>query len=86
MKKEIYPTLTTPYLQEMDTECPWNEYPRPSLVRDSFFSLNGKWDFALTKENIIPHKVQIIVTVDSVLKRRNIDNTNKNIHTALFFF
>lgn len=47
MKKEIFPTLITPYLSEMDTECPWNEYPRPSMVRKSFFCLNGAWDFAV---------------------------------------
>ncbi len=25
----------------------WNVYPRPQLVRDSFFCLNGEWDFAV---------------------------------------
>ena len=24
---------------------PWNIYPRPQLRRDSFFCLNGEWDF-----------------------------------------
>ena len=32
----------------MDRVTPWNEYPRPSMVRDSFLCLNGHWDFALT--------------------------------------
>ena len=27
---------------------PWNVYPRPRLVRDSFFCLNGEWDFVAT--------------------------------------
>lgn len=40
--------LSTKYEVELDTERPWNEYPRPSLVRDSFFNLNGYWDFAVT--------------------------------------
>lgn len=26
---------------------PWPEYPRPSLRRDSFFNLNGDWDFSV---------------------------------------
>ncbi len=26
-------------------EIPWNIYPRPQLKRDSFFCLNGPWDF-----------------------------------------
>ena len=26
-------------------ETPWNIYPRPKMVRDSFICLNGEWDF-----------------------------------------
>ena len=29
------------------TGTPWQEYPRPSLRRDSFVNLNGEWDFAV---------------------------------------
>ena len=29
-------------------EIPWNIYPRPQLKRDSFFCLNGLWDFEAT--------------------------------------
>ena len=25
---------------------PWPEYPRPFLERDSFYNLNGEWEFA----------------------------------------
>ena len=25
---------------------PWPEYPRPLLQRDSFYNLNGEWEFA----------------------------------------
>lgn len=28
---------------------PWSEYPRPRMVRDSYISLNGEWDFAYAK-------------------------------------
>ena len=34
--------LETPW--EAQPEIPWNEYPRPQLVRDSFLCLNGKWE------------------------------------------
>lgn len=27
------------------TQIPWNIYPRPQLQRDSFFCLNGEWEF-----------------------------------------
>ena len=40
----------------MDKSCPWNEYPRPQLKRNSFFCLNGEWDFAITKEGTPPRK------------------------------
>ncbi|MBR5279760.1 MAG: glycoside hydrolase family 2 [Clostridia bacterium] len=29
----------------------WNQYPRPLLQRDSYYSLNGTWDFAAGEEN-----------------------------------
>ena len=29
-------------------ETPWNIYPRPKMVRDSFICLNGEWDFTDT--------------------------------------
>ncbi|MBP3401875.1 MAG: glycoside hydrolase family 2 [Clostridia bacterium] len=62
MKKEIFPTLITPYLSEMDARMPWNEYPRPSMVRDSFLCLNGAWDFAVCKGDKIPeYKEKILV-------------------------
>ena len=31
-----------------------NEYPRPQLKRDSYLSLNGYWDYKVSKEPIIP--------------------------------
>ncbi len=30
---------------------PWNDYPRPNLKRNSFFNLNGKWDFTIKTDN-----------------------------------
>ncbi len=35
-------------------EIPWNEYPRPKLKRDSFFCLNGEWDFCECESQSIP--------------------------------
>ena len=63
-KKEsiIYPTLKTEYIEEMDKKTPWNEYPRPSMVRDSFICLNGRWDYATAKEGDVPeYNDQILV-------------------------
>ena len=35
-------------LREHWDSRPWNAYPRPQMRRDSFFNLNGEWDFAVT--------------------------------------
>ncbi len=62
MKKIIYPTMTTEYVKDMDKAMPWNEYPRPSMVRDSFICLNGEWDFSIVKDGDAPqYKEKILV-------------------------
>ena len=33
------------------SKIPWNVYPRPQLKRDSFFCLNGEWDFYFNDKN-----------------------------------
>ncbi len=32
-------------------EIPFDEYPRPQFARDSFLNLNGKWEYAILKQN-----------------------------------
>ena len=49
METKKFPTLMTCYAEKMNKEIPWNEYPRPSMVRDSFLCLNGKWDFGVSE-------------------------------------
>ena len=39
-----HPILMTPEGETLSGQ-PWPEYPRPLLKRDSFFNLNGKWEF-----------------------------------------
>ena len=36
-------SLNTPY-EIPKGELPWSEYPRPQMVRESYFCLNGEWD------------------------------------------
>ena len=47
-KKKFIPAEL--YTAEGEALCgmPWDEYPRPSLVRDSFFCLNGEWELTDT--------------------------------------
>lgn len=35
---------------------PWEVYPRPQMRRDSFFYLNGEWEFAVTVEDTPPEQ------------------------------
>ncbi|MBR2041747.1 MAG: glycoside hydrolase family 2 [Oscillospiraceae bacterium] len=43
-KKENFADLYTPEGENLSS-IPWNSYPRPQMKRDSFFNLNGEWDF-----------------------------------------
>ena len=62
MENIKYPTLITDFSEKMDKDIPWNEYPRPSMVRDSFLCLNGSWDFAVCKAGKdIEYKEKILV-------------------------
>jgi beta-galactosidase/beta-glucuronidase len=54
-------SLTTAYAEKMDKSCPWADYPRPSLVRDSYICLNGLWDFAYSKDEPAEYKEKILV-------------------------
>ena len=41
--------LTTIWGDSLDPEHVLQEYPRPQLQRDSYYNLNGLWDYAITK-------------------------------------
>ena len=40
--------LSTPWTEEVDTEAPLPEYPRPQLRRDRWQNLNGLWQYTVT--------------------------------------
>ena len=44
MKGSNYAALFTPQSEFMN-DTPWSVYPRPQLKRDSYFNLNGFWQF-----------------------------------------
>ncbi len=47
-KKQNFAELVTPFEENLP-ETPWNEYPRPSMKRDKWICLNGKWNFEITR-------------------------------------
>ena len=74
MKPELV-QLYTPSGEKLaaDTErIPWDVYPRPCLRRDSFFNLNGWWDFAVTADaESVPacfgHRIRVPYCPESML-------------------
>nr|WP_310435633.1 AbfB domain-containing protein [Streptomyces sp. 3330] len=40
--------MTTPWTDQVPTDTPLPEYPRPQLTRPDWANLNGIWDFAVT--------------------------------------
>ena len=57
--------------RKIQPENPLNEYPTPQFRRDSFLSLNGKWDFAFSpnerveeydREIIVPYAPETLVS------------------------
>ena len=46
-----YETLKTAYGERMNKSLPFSDYPRPGMVRGSYFSLNGEWSFAVGDES-----------------------------------
>ncbi|MEJ5272612.1 MAG: sugar-binding domain-containing protein [Spirochaetota bacterium] len=43
--------LFTRWAKNIDKNCPLNEYPRPQMKRESWFCLNGEWEYAIRNKN-----------------------------------
>ena len=43
-------------LRDQPEMMPWNVYPRPQMKRDSWLSLNGYWDFAVSEKDAMPEE------------------------------
>ncbi len=61
----------------MKKDIPHNYYPRPLLVRDSFFSLNGEWDFAYSKNDTPEYSEKILVPYPPESKLSGIGRTHE---------
>ena len=58
--KKQFATLTTPFESDAG-ETPFEEYPRPSMKRDSYMSLNGEWDFKVEGKKDTVYSGKILV-------------------------
>ncbi len=50
--------LLTPWGEALNRDCPLPEYPRPQLRRDSYLNLNGRWHYAICKDEKAPTQFQ----------------------------
>ena len=73
--------ILTKWSNDVDPSKPWLNYPRPDLARNSWVSLNGLWDYAITAKDIKPEKwdgkILVPYPVESALsgvKRRVSEN------------
>ena len=54
-KKTAPPALeTTRWSGVLEENNVWKEYPRPAMVRDSYWNLNGTWDYRISADSGIP--------------------------------
>lgn len=54
--------LTSRCGKQVDVKNPLPEYPRPNMVRDSFFNLNGEWDYGINQQqDVTEYDGKIIV-------------------------
>lgn len=56
-------------------KIPLSEYPRPQLQRESYICLNGLWDYAITKENVLPESFdgQILVPYSPEVEKSGVN-------------
>jgi hypothetical protein len=63
--------IITKWSGDVDPLKPWHNYPRPDLARESWMSLNGLWDYAITAKDIKPEnwdgKILVPYPVESAL-------------------
>lgn len=55
--------MLTRWGKMLDRAVPLPEYPRPQLKRDSYISLNGSWEYAITNDETPPERYDGIITV-----------------------
>ncbi|MCF7955640.1 MAG: chitobiase/beta-hexosaminidase C-terminal domain-containing protein [Phycisphaerae bacterium] len=82
--KPVEGRITTKWAEDVNPDKPWNEYPRPMMVRKGWVNLNGLWDYAIVpKDSKKPSewdgKILVPYAIESALsgvgKKVGIDNS-----------
>lgn len=84
MKKDNFANLYTEEGENLP-EIPWNVYPRPQMKRDSFFCLNGEWDFCTSVNSVLPGFFGEKITVPFV-PQSLLSGINRNIPEKEYLF
>lgn len=64
--------LKTPWTDQVSSEAPLQDYPRPQLVRSEWQNLNGPWDYSILPKGSLPEigfagKITVPFPVESYL-------------------
>ena len=51
-------TLYTPWGETLEPNHVLQEYPRPQLKRESYYNLNGLWEYAITQDTVPPKEYE----------------------------
>ena len=44
--------IQTTWAEQVQSDIPWPEYPRPQMKRENWMNLNGLWDYAIQPRNL----------------------------------
>ena len=60
---------------KQNQKIPLSEYPRPQFKRDSYICLNGYWEYAMRKEEVIPESFdgQILVPYSPEVEKSGVN-------------
>ena len=58
---------------------PWDRYPRPQMRRDSFFCLNGEWDFSANGGEVVGN----LISGSSAFSKTSLNIRKITVHILL---
>lgn len=71
MSKLINNNLKTEEYRLLNKECPLSEYPNMQFKRESYLSLNGEWDYLISKNDVLSRNFDGKILVPYCLESQN---------------